>query len=83
MPCRRDGYPIRIFSHRKVYMTTGKRKHQDTTVNLDMPFEEAIRRLSKRGGSQAAETGSTKSPAARSPARTKRKTARRRKSSGD
>ena len=30
-----------------------KRKHEDTTVKLDMPFEEAIRRLSKRGGSQA------------------------------
>ena len=45
-----------------------KRKHEDTTVKLDMPFEEAIRRLSTRKGSQAAEFDSTKSPDARPPA---------------
>lgn len=30
------------------------RKHEDTTVNLDMPFDEAIRKLAraKRAGSQ-------------------------------
>ena len=38
-----------------------KRKHEDTTVKLDMPFDEAIRRLSKRGGSQVGQSGRTKS----------------------
>ena len=36
-------------------------KHEETTVNLDMPFEEGVRRLSTRKGSQVAESGSTKS----------------------
>ena len=35
------------------------RKHEDTTVNLDMPFDEAIRKLAraKRAGSRAEESG--------------------------
>jgi len=61
------------------------KKHEDTTVNLDMPFDEAIRRLAqpKRKGSQAEESGSTKSDGDRSPERPKSRTAPRPKSSGD
>jgi len=70
-----------LFDGREMAQT----KHEDTTVNLDMPFDEAIRRLAqpKRKGSQAEKSGSTKSDGDRSPERPKRRTAPRPKSSGD
>ena len=63
-------------------------KHDDTSVSLfPLSFKEAIARLAqippKRKDSQAAESDSTKSPDAPKPARTKRRTAARRKPSGD
>ena len=82
---QQDGYP-NVLSSRQVYMTRDRRKHEDTSVSLHpLSFDEAIRKLAKapkRGGSQAEGSGSTKSPADRPPARTRRRTAPRWKSSG-
>ncbi len=59
----------------------GKPKgHEDTTVKLDMSFEEAIRRLTTQKDSEAAESGKTKAPDPESGA-SKPKTSRRPKSS--
>ena len=60
-----------------------KRKHEDTSVSLDLTFEEAIARLvhaPKREGSQAEESGSTKAADPAS-APSKKRTAPRRKPS--
>jgi len=59
-------------------------KHKDATVKLDMPFDEAIRKLaSTRKGSRSAESDSTKSDAGRSPAPRAKRSAPRPKSSAD
>lgn len=47
-----------------------------------LTFDEVLDKLVKRKDSQAAESGSTKSTASRSPAKAKRRTGPRRKSSG-
>ena len=59
-----------------------KRKHEDTTIRLNMPFDEAIAKLAqaKREDSQAEASGSTKE-ADRESAPSKKRTARRRKPS--
>ena len=58
------------------------RKHEDTTVKLDMPFDEAMKKLAqaKRTDSEAEESGNTTEPA-RESAPSKKRTARRRKPS--
>jgi len=40
------------------------RKHEDTTVKLDMPFDEAMKKLAqaKRTDSEAEESGNTTEP---------------------
>ncbi len=44
---------------------SNKRKHDDTTVKLDMTFDEAMAKLAqaKRKDSQAEESGNTTEPA--------------------
>ena len=54
-----------------------KRQTEDITVKIDVPFDEAIRRLShaKHEDSPAEESGSTKSGASPKPARTAKRSA--------